>query len=315
MVAHLPLLVHADPEDVLVIGLASGISVGAVASHPVRSIRVVEVEATIVEAARYFSEANGDVLVDPRLEVSINDARNDLQFGTRTYDVIASQPSNPWMTVASNLFTEDFFRMARIRLKPGGIFCQWIQTYSLRPEDFRSILVAFHAVFPHVLVFDTLGGVDLLLLGSEEALSLDPEQWARRMADPRVRADLARASVDGPLDVLAMLRAGELEVDRLVQGGGSNTDDNARVEFSAPKALFLDTQAANLGMLDRLGADPVAYLSPQPDRDGADRLRLDLARAWLARGERRRAAAAARSALEGPHAADAQAVLERAGTD
>jgi hypothetical protein len=135
------------------------------------------------------------------------------------------------------------------------------------------------------------------------------------MADPRVRADLARASVDGPLDVLAMLRAGELEVDRLVQGGGSNTDDNARVEFSAPKALFLDTQAANLGMLDRLGADPVAYLSPQPDRDGADRLRLDLARAWLARGERRRAAAAARSALEGPHAADAQAVLERAGTD
>jgi len=315
MVSHLPLLLHADPEDVLVIGLASGISVGAAASHDLRSIRVVEVEATVVEAARFFSDANGNVLDDPRLQVSINDARNELQFSTHAYDVIASQPSNPWMTVASNLFTEDFFRLARTRLKPGGIFCQWIQTYSLRPEDLRSILVAFHAVFPHVLVFDTLEGVDLLLLGSEEAVRIDLERLAHRMADPRVGADLARANVDEPLDIVTLLRAGDREVDRLVEEDGSNTDDNARVEFSAPKALFLDTQAANLAMLDRLGADPVVYVSHLPGRDTEDRIRLHLAEAWLARGERDRAASAATSALAGPHAAEAQAMLQRVKND
>jgi len=286
-----------------------------VASHELRSIRVVEVEATVVEAARFFSEANGNVLQDPRLQVSINDARNELQFSTHTYDVIASQPSNPWMTVASNLFTEDFFGLARTRLRPSGIFCQWIQTYSLRPEDLRSILVAFHAVFPHVLVFDTLEGVDLLLVGSVEGVRIDMERLARRMADPRVRADLARANVDAPLDILALLRAGDREVDRLVEDGGSNTDDNARVEFSAPKALFLDTQAANLAMLDRLGADPVVYVTPLPGRDTGDRMRLDLAGAWLARGERDRAASAATIALTGPHAAEAHAMLRRAESD
>jgi spermidine synthase len=182
VLGHLPLLIHREPKDILVIGLASGISAGSVACHPVEHIKIVEVEAAMIPAARLFREHNGDVLSDPRVTVSVNDARNELQFNDAAYDVIISEPSNPWMTVASNLFTEDFFRIARARLKPGGIFTQWIQTYGLGPREVRSILASFRGVFPETAVFETLGGVDLVVLGSAEPLRLDEGRAADRMA-------------------------------------------------------------------------------------------------------------------------------------
>jgi len=91
--------------------------VGSAATHPVESIRVVEVEKAMVPAARLFAEHNDNVLDDPRVELSINDARNELEFSSRTYDVIISEPSNPWMAGISNLFTREFFELARSRPK------------------------------------------------------------------------------------------------------------------------------------------------------------------------------------------------------
>jgi spermidine synthase len=148
MCAHLPLLLHPAPRDVLVIGLASGITAGAVATHPVRSIRVAQIEAAMIPAARRFDSVNGGVLNDPRLRLTINDARNELTFSPRRYDVVVSEPSNPWMTVASNLFTEEFFRLARERLHPAGIFSQWIQTYGLATEDPTLAYIEKFAVSP-----------------------------------------------------------------------------------------------------------------------------------------------------------------------
>ena len=121
------------------------------------------------------------MLDDPRVSVSINDARNELQFNPAEYDVIVSEPSNPWMTVAANLFTDDFFRIARTRLRPGGVFGQWIQAVLPRPQQVRSIVAGFHRAFPHVLVFETLQGVDLLLVGSEQPLLLDTAAIDRRL--------------------------------------------------------------------------------------------------------------------------------------
>jgi len=81
----------------------------------------------MLEAAGYFKAFNRDVLNDPRVAIRIGDARNDLLLHEASYDVIVSEPSNPWMTVASNLFTQDFFTLAKTRLNAGGIFCQWFQ--------------------------------------------------------------------------------------------------------------------------------------------------------------------------------------------
>ena len=290
MAGHLPLLLHPDPKDILVVGLASGISVGSVAAHPVDSIKVVEVEAAIVPAARLFHEHNGEVLDDPRVSLSINDARNELQFNTATYDVIISEPSNPWMTVASNLFTEDYFRIARTRLRPDGVFAQWIQTYSLGPEELRSILAAFRSVFGQMAVFETLDGIDLLLIGSSEPIRLDAARVESRISELRVRLDLARVRIRRPLDILGMYQTGGRALDALLAGARKNTDDNGLVEFSAPKSLYLDTQDANTAFLQSGPTDPLEVVrdifrgSPE-----GDTLRREIIAVWRHRGHRDRA--------------------------
>ncbi len=312
MVGHLPLLLHTDPHDVLVVGLASGITVGAVATHPVDDIRVVEIEPAMVPAARLFDKQNGHVLDDPRVHLSINDARNELEFSPATYDVIVSEPSNPWMTVASNLFTEDFFKMARTRLRPGGIFSQWVQNYYLAEGDLRSIVAAFHAAFPHVMTFETAEGVDLVLLGSSEPLTLDMPRIAARMSELDVRMDLARIEVRRPEDVLTLFRLGPREVDRFVAGARPNTDDNARVEFSAPRALYRQTLDENLSALAAYAVSPASYLEPRPaGADAAADLDFEVALAWRRRGFPEEAREAARKLLDGPARDRARALLEQ----
>lgn len=290
MAGHIPLLLHPSPRDVLVVGLASGISVGAVAAHPVDRIRVVEVEAAMIDAARLFGPYNGNVLDDPRLAISVNDARNELQFNSSTYDVIISEPSNPWMTVASNCFTEDFFRIAKTRLRQGGVFGQWIQTYSLAPEQLRSIIAAFRQSFPQVVVFETLKGIDLLLVGSDRPLVLDTETLEVRMSELQVRLDLARVGARSAYDLVGMVQTGGSALEPVLAGARVNTDDNGYVEFAAPKALYLDTQDANLAMLRGVQADPlgpVAALVRTPLQP--DALRLEMVRRWAARDQRARA--------------------------
>jgi spermidine synthase len=313
MCAHLPLLLHDKPTDVLVVGLASGISVGAVATHPVERIRVVEIEKAMIPAARLFAETNNHVLDDERVTISVNDARNELEFSPASYDVIINEPSNPWMTVASNLFTEEFFRMARTRVRPGGIFSQWIQTYYLPPEDMRSIIAAFSAAFPHVMLFETIDGVDLLLLGSEDPLALDLEAIEGRMGELPVRMDLARVGMRRPLDVLGLFRMGPAEVEALVDGAPRNTDDNARVEFSAPKTLGMLTIDENLSMIRKYQADILRYIEPQvTEPEERDRIRLYLAERWLHRGDRDLAAESAGRVSDGPLRPRADRVIAEA---
>ncbi|NIM02008.1 MAG: hypothetical protein GTN89_14600 [Acidobacteria bacterium] len=277
MCSHLPLMMHADPKDVMVIGLASGISVGSAATHPVEAIRVIEVEKEMEPAARLFEEHNDYVLDDPRVVLSFNDARNELEFSSQTYDVIISEPSNPWMTVAANLFTEDFFRMAKTRLRPGGVFSQWVQNYYLPKEDLRSIIAAFRKSFPHVMLFETYEGIDLLMMGSQEPIFLDLQRLEERMAELRVRMDLGRIGIRSASNVLELFRLGPSAIDEIVAGAPSNTDDNARVEFSAPKTFGIYTLGENLEYLHRFADDPVEHLSPAPSPEEADELRLEIA--------------------------------------
>ncbi len=315
MCAHLPLLLHPAPREVMIIGLASGITVGAAAAHPVDTLRVVEVEKAMIPAARLFADHNNHVLDDPRVELSINDARNELEFSAKSYDVIISEPSNPWMTVAANLFTEDFFRMARTRVRPGGIFSQWIQNYYLPAEDLRSIIAAFQTSFPNVILFETLGGVDLLMLGSEHPLELNLEELELRMSELNVRMDLARARMTRPVDLLSLIRLGPAEVEKLVAGAPRNTDDNARVEFSAPKTLGLNSLDDNIAMLRRFPTDPLSLLDPPlTDLEALDRMRLSLAEVLLFREEHELATRAAGQVSEGPLRPRAQEVIDQAAS-
>src|SRR6185503_16109907 len=145
-VGNLGMLHHPAPKRALVIGLGSGVTLGAVACHPVREVDCIEISPAGARAAEHFAGANGAILKDPRVRLVIGDGRNAVQFAKEPYDVIVEQPSNLWISGMSNLFTREFFAMAPHHLSKGGIFCQWVQAYRLPLDDFQSILRTFFEV-------------------------------------------------------------------------------------------------------------------------------------------------------------------------
>ncbi len=248
LLGHLPMLFHAGPREALVIGLGSGVSSGSALRHPVRALTVVELEPAVVRASRLFDDVNRRPLEDPRARLVTTDARSFLRLTRNRFDVVISEPSNPWMTVAASLFTEDFFQLVRARMRPGGVFAQWLQLYSLTPETLRTLVATFTSVFPETVIFRT-SRADLVLVGSLEPISADYERLAGRLRHPSVAADLGQIGVRSVGELLARLLLDVEDVARFSTGTRLNTEDNARVEFQAPLALYLDTIDDNVEAL------------------------------------------------------------------
>lgn len=238
MISHLPILYHRAPSDILMIGLASGISLGSVIVHPeVKKADCVEMLAGMREVSDYFLKWNHDCLRDPRTRLLIQDGRNYLQLTDKTYDVIISQPSNPWIVGIGSLFTREFFRLGQKRLNPDGIFCQWVQTYQMSQKDFGSILKTFHEVFPHVTIWMGVPG-DVILVGSLQPLQLDWNRLNDRLAVPRVSDDLDVVGVNGTEAFLTAYLGREGMLAELTRAAGPIiTDDNLLLEFSMPQNL------------------------------------------------------------------------------
>jgi spermidine synthase len=235
LLGHVPLSLHANPRTALVIGLASGMTLGAVGCHPVAKIDCVEITPAMFEACNYFDAFNYHVLDDPRVEVLINDGRNHLALTDRRYDVIVSEPSNPWIAGVADLFSLEFFRLCRDRLNPDGLVCIWLQGYEMSPESFRSVVRTFQAVFPHMSVWKS-PSPDYLLVGANGNGTVDYRTIARRMREPAVARDLALLHVRTPAELLAHRVMGEGGAARLAAGAPVHTDDNALLEFAAPRS-------------------------------------------------------------------------------
>jgi spermidine synthase len=262
MLGHLPLVLHRDPRDVLIIGLGSGITAGATARHPVGRLDIVEIEPAVVEASKFFTHENGDVLRDPRARLVIADARNWLLTTSNRYDVITSEPSNPWIGGVAGLFSREFFELARQRLRGGGLMVQWVHGHGLAPEDFGMIVATFRSVFPATSLWQVTQA-DYLMVGRLEPvpLNLDPlkAQWS---ALGGFRDDLHRIGVETWPGVLGFFLLSEDDVARIPAGPRLNTDDWLGLEFSAPHGLFLDTVALNYRMLQRVRTSPLPALTP-----------------------------------------------------
>lgn len=263
VLGHLPLLAHPDPRRVLVIGLGSGITAGAVARHPVERLDVVEIEPAVLAASRFFASLNGDVLQDPRVRTVLADGRNLLVTGSDRYDVIVSEPSNPWISGLASLFSVEFFRLARSRLQPGGIMMQWVQAYDLLPDDLRMVVNTFRTVFPHTTVWGAVGD-DLLLLGRVEPAAVDLRLIRSRYeSNARLRQDLERVGLRTWSNILGLFRLNEQDTARLAAGAGLNTDDRLPLEFSAPRALYLNTTALNRELVRSFRTAAVPEVTPE----------------------------------------------------
>ena len=246
MLGQIPLLIAPKIDRGLIIGYATGITVGAMLQSSIQSVTCVELEPGTVDGSRFFEHINNRPLDDPRTTLIIDDARSFLRVTPNRYDLIVSEPSHPWVPGVANLFTQEFFELGRARLNDEGIFVQWVQIYQLSTESLRSVLATYHKVFPHVLVFRVGGlnkGKDLLLVGSNRPLNLD---WlAERYADPRMAAEIARVDLKTEADVRGWFVCDESKLGPAVAGAKINTDDNMHIEMTVPREAFRPLMQTN----------------------------------------------------------------------
>ena len=284
LAAHLPLLLHPEAKRVLVIGLGSGVTLGNAGRYPVTTLDCAEIDPAVIEGARFFKKYNYNIHEDPRTKIFPVDGRNFLLASAQHYDVIISEPSNPWMTGIAYLFTKEFYQLAKRRFAPGGVMCQWVQLYRIFPEDVKLVLKTFHSEFPYVSVWSAISG-DLLLVGSMEPQQLDYQRLAERMREPKIHESLKMAQVERPDVLLQLYWMGNKEVEELTANvPWVHEDDQPSLEFSAPKALYVDsTLATNLEGLHKFQSTPDAIARGYPAEGQDAQFYLALAAMWRAR--------------------------------
>jgi len=236
---YLPMFFKENPQSVLVIGQGSGITLGAVEQFAVKEIDLVEISPAVIEGSRYFGPFNHHALDDKRLTVILEDGRNHVALSDRKYDVIISEPSNPWISGVGALFTLDFFQLLKERLTASGVACIWVHT-NMSPADFKSITRSFTEVFPHVTMWESIVGDDYLLIGSSEAYGLPYEKVEHFLAGKTIGQDLKRIGIQNVRDLLSLMI---MDRDRIVQFSGKapiHTDDNSLLEFNAPQYIYKD---------------------------------------------------------------------------
>jgi spermidine synthase len=250
----LAFLLHSGrPGDALVIGWGSGLTAGAALDTGLDSVRVVEIERQVILGSAPFQPYAGEPLRDRRLDMVEDDGRRLLASRDDLYDLIVSEPSNPWISGCSNLFTVEFFELVESRLRQGGLFLQWVQAYEISAQTMASILAAVRAVFGAAMVFQPAHSTsDLLIVAGREQGSISWEQVGPRLAGSRIGARLRPLGVIGPEDIGARLVLGTADVDRAIRGVERNTDDNLRVELAAPFDLVRHRDASGRQLLAEL---------------------------------------------------------------
>lgn len=255
MIAHLPLLLHPSPKKVMIIGLASGCTLGAALCHPVEEVLCAEIEPAMLEASKFFRDVNEEYWKDTRAKVIMEDGRNFLALTTEKYDCIISEPSNPWISGLGNLFTREFYQICKDRLKEGGIFALWVPAYITSLEDFKGIIATICSVFPYVTAWNYPPIYpDVVIICSDKPYRFSLEAVEEKIKDnPRLMRSLERIKMKNVWDVVKGFLLPDARVRQFSRGFPLNTDDLPRIEYSAPKWLYKGTNEEVLNELYNLG--------------------------------------------------------------
>ncbi len=276
MLGLLPALAHPQLRRAFVVGFGSGATTATLAEVPgVERIDVAEIERAVLRASRLFQDVNRGVLEDPRVHVIEDDARSALMLADTPYDVVVSEPSNPWIAGVASLFTRDYYRVVARRLAPGGVFCQWLQMYRVTPGAVAVVVANLRAVFPHVEIWFS-NGSDLLVLAANEPLRWNRARVAALLAPgtPTGRAARDWLQIATPDDLLGYFLLGERGTAAFAGGAPfDHTDDTPALEFQAARAMLAGSLARpifdSLAALKRDVGDSLPLLVSWPLAPGA----------------------------------------------
>jgi spermidine synthase len=250
LLAQLPLMAKPDSKDVFCFGMGTGMTAGSALGYPIQHLAVAENCQPVLRALKLFEPWNHGVATDSRVHVRREDARTVLKLDARKYDVIISEPSNPWMAGIGGVFTREFYQLAASRLKPGGIMAQWFHTYEMDDDTLNLVLRTFGSVFQEMEIWD-VGDADVVLLGSSQPWESSPEIYQRAFALAGPRRDLASIGLTTPAAVLARQFASQNTAFAVSGPGPIQSDDLPILEYAAPRAFYLYPQRRGVVGLQR----------------------------------------------------------------
>ncbi len=286
LLGHLPALLVPRVDSALVIGLGSGMTLGMLTEHSPRELELVELEARMADAARRFGQWNHQVMERSGFRMIVDDGLNYLASTDRRYDVITSDPIEPFFRGAAGLYTTEFFRRASERLATGGVMAHWLPIGYMSAADIRLIVRTFIGVFPNARLYWTGGLADTILVGSNRAFPAGVNEAAFQ----RAKSDLRGIYIDEAAQMDALLIADRDVLLQWAGDGHANTLAFPRLEFSTPRSVYAHTLDRNMaGLLEmrramarddpawRRGDVVLAYraeLEPMGDPVTADRILL-----------------------------------------
>jgi len=245
-IAYVPLFLRPQSKEVLVIGFGSGVTTGACLSFPNTQVTCCEIEPAVVAAGELFAHVNSSPNRSPRCEIVYDDARSYLNLTQKSFDIVISEPSNPWIAGVGKLFTREFYQSVKRKLSGQGVFVQWIQEYAFSTEQYSLVLRTLQAEFSHLALIQIDGG-DTLLLASQQQLFPDPRQLdavqttVNSLGSVRELLDRYFDTVDVRSFLLTRYLFDEDGVARVTGKYADSTiitDINMRLEFDAPLSLF-----------------------------------------------------------------------------
>ncbi|HEV7476954.1 MAG TPA: hypothetical protein VGO02_04360, partial [Burkholderiales bacterium] len=292
LTAAVPLALKPDTRRAAVIGIGTGLTTHTLLqSLAIEHVDTVEIEAAMAEAARGFMPRNSGAFADPRGSILIDDAKSFFSASGARYDLIISEPSNPWVSGVASLFTREFYRRIRGHLEPGGLLVQWFQLYEIDASLVASVMGALGEEFPHYAVFAP-SDHDLLIVAGSRELPLPPQ--ARVFEHPGLAKELWTVHVlsAGDLDARYLGGRGLLEPLFASYGVAANSDYAPLLDLNAARHRFTERSATDLVALLNLEVPVLEMLEPARSRRPVNPLfqgayafdRIENARlAWYAR--------------------------------
>jgi len=268
---HYPILLHQGPvESAVVICIGTGTTVGAVSIHQnLKSIDAVDLSPAVFKFAPHFVPINHYFYRNPKVHQIAADGRHFLLETKDTFDVVTLEPPPPHDAGVVNLYTEEFYALAKKRMRPGAVIAQWVPLDFNRSALPKMILKAMRGQFKHVSLWlpSRMEGV---AIASDAPLKIDPRELARRMSEPGVAQDLTANGLRSPEDMLATFIAADDRLAGFIGSVPSLTDDRPRIEYYN----WFAPGSVSVGELKRLREPVENYLTS----DGIDEARLDTAR-------------------------------------
>ncbi len=241
MLGHISALLNNDPNSVLVVACGAGVTAGSFVPHPeVKKITIVDIEPLVPEnVAPRFATENFDVVKSPKTTVVIDDGRHFIHTTKEKFDVITSDPIDPWVKGCAALNTIEYYKMCRDHLNPGGVMALWMPFYESSNETVKSLITTFFEVFPEGIIWsndDNGQGYDAVLFGQVGGTVIDIDELQNKLDDPEhaaVKASLQYVGFNSAVDLLSSYAGQASDLIQWSEGAQINWDKNLRLQYIA----------------------------------------------------------------------------------